>query len=135
VHRGASWKLTIEEQRDAIAEVLAENPKANYLLMYGSTPRVAALKAPQDNSPGQRPGSLNAVEEAPCMGAGVRNARSSSAPQLRRLPRNAMGLTPAAPSGRPEFYCPTNPGRCPGLVTFAPLARGRTRMKNLASVV
>jgi len=26
MHQGASWKLTIEGQRDAIAEVLAENP-------------------------------------------------------------------------------------------------------------
>src|SRR5215471_505906 len=43
-------------------------------------------------------------------------------------------LTPAAPSGRPEFHRPADPGRCPGLVSFAPLARGLTGMKKLASV-
>jgi len=35
------------------------SPTANYLLIYGSTPGVAALKAPQDNSPGQRPIGAN----------------------------------------------------------------------------
>src|SRR5215472_3707131 len=31
-HQGASWRLTIEEQRDAVAEVLADNPSLKPLL-------------------------------------------------------------------------------------------------------
>jgi hypothetical protein len=32
MHQGTSWRLTIEEQRDAIAEVLASNPSLEPLL-------------------------------------------------------------------------------------------------------
>lgn len=32
MHQGTSWRLTIEEQRDAIAEVLASNPSLKPLL-------------------------------------------------------------------------------------------------------
>jgi hypothetical protein len=89
--------LAFTPKEDAYAVASFRRPSitsiANYLLMYGSTPG-AALKAPQDNSPGQRPGSLNAVKAAPYMGARVRTARSRSAPQLHRPPRIGMGLTP-----------------------------------------
>lgn len=32
MHQGASWRLTIDEQRDALAEVLASNPSLKPLL-------------------------------------------------------------------------------------------------------
>jgi hypothetical protein len=35
MHQGTSWRLTIEEQRDAIAEVLAENPSLKPMLDQG----------------------------------------------------------------------------------------------------
>jgi hypothetical protein len=76
---------------------------ANYILLYGNKLGAVALKAPQEHSPGQRPGSWSADEGAPYKGARVRSARSTGMLQLRGPPPDGISLTPAAPSGRPEF--------------------------------
>jgi hypothetical protein len=68
----------------------------------------AALKAPQDASPGQRPGSRTSSKSA--------------------RPEGARG--PSALSGRIVTLELAVPGRCPGLVSFAQLARELRRSAN-----
>ena len=66
--------------------------------------RFPALKAPAQASPGQRPGLRN--------------------PWIAARPEGAQDPPPPFQGGRDEIWA-RYPGRCPGLVTSAPLARHR----------